>query len=188
MQADVESPAYRKTPGWSDASEPIRRWHVLWTRSNCERLVYGQLAEKGYEAFLPTVHRWSRTQRAQRLYQAPLFPGYLFVRHAFGKNSYLDICKTRGLVRVLGERWDRLAVVPDFAMEAIRKLQESDLPRMPYAYLREGERVRIVSGPLVGVEGILRKLKPNVGLLVLSIDLLARSVAVEVDGSQVVPA
>lgn len=172
----------------TDTRGPIPRWHVVWTRSNCELRVYKQLVGKGFETFLPTVHRWSRSKRVQKLYRAPLFPGYLFVRHAVDKDSYLEMCKTRGLVRILGERWDRLASVPEPAVAAIRKVEESDIPRMPYAYLREGERVRIISGPLADVEGILKKLNPDSGLLILSIDLLARSVAVEVDCSKVVPA
>lgn len=166
---------------------PAPCWHVLWTRSNCERRVHEQLAGKGFASFLPTVHRLSRNRRVQRLYRAPLFPGYLFVRHAIDKQSYLDICRTRGLVRVLGERWDRLATVADSEMEAICRVQESGLPRRPCAYLREGERVRIVSGPLADVEGILKKSKSDGRLLILSVNLLARSLAVEVAGSEVVP-
>lgn len=187
MQSSLEYAADEEARGWNDARGAVPRWHVLWTRSNCEKRVRDQVADKGFETFLPTVHRWSRNRRVQSLYRAPLFPGYLFVRHGMDKRSYLDICRTRGLVRVLGERWDRLATVPDSSMEAIRRVQESDLPRMPHSYLREGERVRIVSGPLADVEGILRKLRPDAGLLVLSVDLLARSIAVEVACSQVVP-
>jgi transcription antitermination factor NusG len=145
------------------------------------------LVEKGYEVFLPTVHKWSRNKRVQRLYRAPLFPGYLFVRHAIDRFSYLDISKARGLVQILGDRWDRLAAVEDREIEALMKLQEADIPRMPYSYLREGEPVRIISGPLTNVEGIFVKPDSERGLLVLSVALLSRSVAVHVERSQVVP-
>lgn len=157
------------------------QWHVLWTRSNCEQPVHDQLVAKGFHPFLPKVDIWSRRGGVRHLSQCPMFRGYLFLHHAMDKVSYIEVCKVTGLVRVLGERWDRLAVVPDQEMEAIRSLALSHLPVLPYPYLREGQRVRIRRGPLADVEGILIRSKPNKGLLVLSIDMLRRSVAVEVD-------
>jgi transcription antitermination factor NusG len=97
------------------------------------------------------------------------------------KASYLEVYKARGLVRVLGERWDRLDAVPDSEVEAIQKLVHSSLPILPYPYLREGQRVRISRGPLTDVEGILVRGNPKKGLLVVSVDLLQRSVAVHLD-------
>jgi len=159
----------------------VTQWHVLWTRSNCELSVQEQLAAKGFEVLLPTVDKWSRRKHTRCLYRAPLFPGYLFVRHAIDKSSYIEISKARGLVRILGERWDKLASVADSEIEAIRKVSRSDLPRMPYPYLRVGQNVRIIAGPLANVEGIFVRSEPKSGLLVLSIELLRRSLAVEVD-------
>jgi transcription antitermination factor NusG len=104
------------------------------------------------------------------------------------KASYLEILKSRGLVAVLGERWDRLAVVPETEIEAIRRVLETCSPVVPYPYLSVGQRVRIGAGPLLGVEGILVRSKPRKGLLVLSVELLRRSIAVEVDCTQVAAA
>jgi transcription antitermination factor NusG len=87
-----------------------------------------------------------------------MFPGYLFLRHALDKSSYIEVRKTRGLVCVLGERWDCLAEVPDSEVEAVQKALQASIPVFPHAYLQEDK-----------------------GLLVLSVDLLRRSVAVEVD-------
>ena len=162
------------------------QWHVLYTKSNCEQLVYNQLAGKGFDLFLPKIETWSRRGGVQRLSPAPLFPGYLFLWHAVDKVSFIEIRKARGLVNILGERWDRLATVPDTEIEAIQTVLRSQLPILPHPYLREGQRVRIVGGPLVNVEGIFVKARPNKGLLVLSIELLRRSVAVEVDCTLVV--
>src|SRR5262249_60435384 len=89
-----------------------------------------------------------------RLDRVPMFSGYVFLRHAIDKASYIEICKARGLVRVLGERWDQLDVMPDADVDAIRKVVGTRLPILPYPYLREGQRVRITGGPLVDVEGI----------------------------------
>jgi transcription termination/antitermination protein NusG len=156
-------------------------WRVLWTRSNCEQLVRDQLAKKGFDLFLPTAEAWSRRGGVRVRGPVPLFRGYLFLRHAIDKASYLEICKARGLVRMLGERWDRLEVIPDSEIQAIQKLVRSDLPIFPYPYLREGQRVRITHGPLADVEGVLVRGNPKKGLFVVSVDLLRRSVAVQLD-------
>ena len=103
------------------------------------------------------------------------------------KRSYVDVAGLRGVVRILGERWDRLAPVADAEIEAIQRLHHSELALMPYPYLRDGQRVRIVEGALAGVEGVLVRRKANRDLLVLSINLLNRSVAVEVECGAVEP-
>ncbi len=157
------------------------QWHVIWTRSNCEQLVSDQLTTKGFHTFLPMLNNWSRRGGLRHLSRVPMFRGYLFVHHTMDKPSYLEVCKATGFVRVLGERWDRLAVVPEAEIESIRRVVSSRLPALPYPYLREGQRVRITNGPLADVEGILLRGKPNKGLLVVSIEMLRRSVAVEVD-------
>lgn len=160
-------------------------WCTLWTASHCERQVEEHLASKGFEVFLPTVDIWSRRKTGRRLIQTPMFPGYLFLRHAMDKTSYVEVRKTRGLVRILGERWDRLATVPDVEVAAIRQVVASRLRTLPHAYLREGRQVWIRRGPLAGVTGILRQVDAGKGLLVLSVNLLQRSVAVVVDCTDV---
>ncbi|HKY31392.1 MAG TPA: transcription termination/antitermination NusG family protein [Candidatus Polarisedimenticolia bacterium] len=158
-----------------------RRWHAIWTRSNAEQMVHDQLIAKGFEAFLPTVEVWSRKGAGRRRSILPMFPGYLFLHHAVDKSSYVEILKSRGIVRLLGERWDRLAVVPGTEIQAIRKVAAAGCAAQPHPFIKLGRRVRITRGPLSGVEGILLTFKPDKGLLVLSIELLQRSVAVEVD-------
>ncbi len=163
-------------------------WHVFWTRSHCEQLVLDQLTARGFEAFLPKMNVWSRRGGLRRVTHAPMFPGYLFLHHTMDKASFIEVSKVRGLVRLLGERWDKLAVVPDVEIESIQAVMKASLPVLPYPYLREGQRVRITHGPLANVEGILVKIKESMGLLIVSIDLLQRSVAVEIDCTQVVAA
>ncbi len=131
---------------------------------------------------------WRSRNRLRRVSHVPMFPGYLFFRHAMDKASFIEMSKMRGIVRILGEQWDRLAEVPGKEIESIRAVMQASLPALPYPYLREGQRVRITSGPLANVEGILVQIKPTKGLLVLSIDLLRRSLAVEVDCTLVAPA
>ena len=164
------------------------RWYALYTRSHCEQLVHDQLHAQGLQLFLPTLSAWSHRGGRRHQLAVPMFPGYLFLHHALDKASYLVVRQARGLVRILGERWDRLAVVPEAEIAAIRRVAAARVPVWAHPYLREGQRVRITRGPLAGVEGWLLQGKWHKGLLVLSIDLLQRSVAVEVDCTAVVTA
>lgn len=163
------------------------QWSALWTHSHCEQIVGDQLTAKGLPVFLPMMKVWSRRGGVRHVIRVPMFPGYLFLRHARDKESCIDILKTRGLARILGERWDRPAVVADAEIEAIQRVLSADLPALPHPYLHEGQRVRITGGPLTDVTGILVHIKPNKGLLVLSVELLQRSVSVEVDCTLVTP-
>jgi transcription termination/antitermination protein NusG len=140
---------------------------------------------KGFAVFLPKIDLWSRRGGIRHRISTPMFPSYLFLHHAMDKISFIEVCKARGLVRILGERWDRLSTVPESEIDAIQQVLRTELPVVPHPYLREGQRVRISEGPLIGVEGILVQSKPNKGLLVLSVELLRRSIAVEVDATVV---
>jgi transcription antitermination factor NusG len=103
------------------------------------------------------------------------------------KASYVELCKTRGLARVLGDGWDRSAVVPDRDIAGIQKVVTAEVHVAPHPYLRNGQRVRILAGPLADVEGVLVRVKPSKGLVALSVDLVQQSVAVEVDCTLVTP-
>ena len=172
-------PLVAAVPGKGE--QPGAHWHVLWTRSNFEQLVHDQLATKAFDVFLPTIDAWVRRGGVRLRSRVPLFRSYLFVHHAMDKASYLEVTKIKGLVRLLGERWDRLEVVPDGEVEAIQRVVRTRLPVLPYPYLRDGQRVRITRGPLADVEGVLVRSNQNKGLLVISVNLLRRSLAVQVD-------
>jgi transcription antitermination factor NusG len=110
-----------------------------------------------------------------------MFPGYLFLHDTLDKQAYVEVVKTRGVVALLGASWDRLAEIRDSEMAAVQQLGRVDVPVHPHPFLREGERVSIHHGPLAGVDGILVRANPNKYLLVVSVELLGRSVAVEID-------
>jgi transcriptional antiterminator NusG len=177
-------------PSGHAASEApaVAQWYALYTRSHCEQLVRDQLRAKGFAVFLPKLAAWAQRSGKRSLTAVPLFPSYLFLHHIMERMSYVEVCKARGQVRILGERWDRLGIIPDHEIEAIQHLLQVRLPVLPYPYLYEGQRVRITQGPLSGTEGIFVQHKPAKGLVVLSIELLQRSVAVEVEGSGVTAA
>jgi transcriptional antiterminator NusG len=168
-----------------------RRWYALWTHSHCEKLVRSQLEPGGFELFLPTVAVWSRRAGVRHQIRRPLFPGYLFLRDDLSELSghrYVELLKARGLVGVLGGRDGGPDHIQDSEIDAIRALVLSELPVHPHPYLRTGQRVRITDGPLADVEGILVDRRAAKGLLVLSVHLFRRSVAVEVDCSAAVAA
>jgi transcription termination/antitermination protein NusG len=189
IQTNSDWEAGQDAPASVLAGSPSGSWLALWTHSHCEQLVHDQILQKGFCVFLPKVDVWSRRRGIQRLIQTPMFPGYLFVRlrQAMDKAAYVEVSRVRGLVRVLGERWDRPAEVPDEEMQVIERVAAARQRVLPFPYLKEGQRARIKKGPLAGIEGILVEAKPQRGLLVLSVHLLQRSVAVVVDGTEVEP-
>lgn len=186
--AETRGAVLAEAPPAAPCPSPARHWRVLWTRSNCEQLVHDDLVARGYLPFLPKVRVWSRRRNRRQQIDIPLFPGYVFLDHLLDKAAYIDVLKARGMVRALGERWDRLAEVAEAEVEAIRRLVEARLPASPHPFLKQGQWARIVRGPLQGLEGIFLRAKPGKGLLVLSVELLQRSVSVEVDCTLVVPA
>lgn len=163
------------------------QWHVLWTRSNFEKRVEEQLTKKGYEVFLPEVNLWCNKRKALATASTPMFRSYLFVHAEIDKETYIDISNAKGLVSILGHSWDRLGTVPEHEIDSIKLAVSSELPTMPYPYIKQGSRVKVIRGSLKGAEGHLVKKEQSKGLFVLSVELLHRSVAVEVDCTDVVP-
>jgi transcription antitermination factor NusG len=167
--------------GISDAAAGNPAWYAVWTQSHFEQAVSQQLSAKGFAAFLPEVSLWSKRGGDKRLIRVPMFPGYLFVRDAMEKQSYIEILKARGVVRVLEDGWTRLTPIPDDEIDAIRRVVAADVPVFPHVHLAHGDRVEVTDGPLAGLQGLFVQDRPAKGRLVLNVDLLGRSVAVEVD-------
>ncbi len=146
-------------------------------RSNHERITGAHLRDRGYEEFAPSYKiekRWS--DRIKQIEQF-LFPGYIFCR--FDPNDRLPILTAPGVVDVVG--FGKLPEhVPDAEIERVRRMVESGLLVSPYPYVQVGQAVLIDRGPLAGVEGILVEVKGKLRLVV-SINLLQRSVSAEVD-------
>jgi transcription antitermination factor NusG len=153
----------------------------LQVRVRHEVAVSDHLHGKGYEWFLPLYksrRRWS--DRVKEI-EAPLFPGYLFCR--FDPHDRLPILKTPGVAQIVG--YNHIPIpVDEHEIMAIRRLVASGVPNFPCAYLEVGSKVRIDTGALRGLEGILMDVKGK-RRLVLSISLLQRSVAVEIDSDAV---
>ncbi len=163
--------------GTSAGLEIQTTWYAVRTRPRHERVVKSLLTEKAFHVFLPEHRVWSRRRDRRQLISVPLFPGYLFVATDSGLERLRRVKWTRGVVSILGVNGDPLPV-PHHEMESLQILVASGEKMSPVSYLFPGNRVRVLEGPLAGVEGIvLRRGKRS--CLVVSVDLLQRAVAVE---------
>jgi transcription antitermination factor NusG len=154
-----------------------RNWHALFTRYQHEKAVASALSNKNHEVYLPLFHSVRQWQdRAKRLF-LPLFPGYVFIRG--GMDRQLQILTTPGIIRIVG--WGgRPAIVPQNQLDAVRQIIESNLYVESHPFLQSGDRVRVKTGPLKGLEGILAR-KKREARLVVSMEMLGRSAAVEIE-------
>jgi transcription antitermination factor NusG len=143
-------------------SEDEQRPLGVPTRSHCEQLVCDQLAAKGFHMFLPKIDTWSRRAGKRHLISVPMFPSYLFCQHAIEKSSSIEVRKARGLVRILGESWEKPSIVPDAEIEAIQATLRASIPACP-SYLQEGQRVRITEGSLRGWKAFYCRANPRKG-------------------------
>ena len=152
-------------------------WYAVHTRRQHEKVTAQILQNKGYEIFLPLYiarHKWS--DRIKRI-TLPLFPGYVFVRESLGR--WLQILTTPGVCGIVGCA-GRPVAIPYPEIEAVRRIVESALSVEPHPYLKQGDSVRIKCGPLAGLQGILIR-KDKQTRLVISVEMLGRSAAVDVD-------
>jgi len=158
-------------------------WWALYTRHQHEKTVAEMLSAKGFEVFLPLYDSMRRWNDRKKLISLPLFPCYVFVRG--GLNRRLQVVTTPGVHMILS-RGERVATIPEDEIQAIRRTVTGSFRVEPHPFLKCGERVRVTRGSLEGVEGVLI-LKKNMCRLVLSVDMLAQSVAVEIDAADVEP-
>jgi transcription termination/antitermination protein NusG len=168
-------------PGIQIGDQPA--WWAVYTQHQHEKTVAEVLTGKGFEVFLPlheTMRRWKDRQKVLSL---PLFPGYVFVRGVVSRR--LQVVTTPGIHMILS-RGEQIEVIPEVEIDAIRKAIQGSYRVEPHPFLKVGERVRVTRGSLEGVEGILIR-KKNFYRLILSVDMLAQSVGVEVSASDVEP-
>jgi transcription termination/antitermination protein NusG len=159
-------------------------WWALYTRHQHEKTVAEMLATKGFEVFLPLYDSMRRWKDRKKMLSLPLFPCYVFVRGRLERK--LQVVTTPGVHAIL-YHGEQLAVIPDTEIQAIRSVIDGNFHAEPYPFLKCGDRVRVIRGALEGVEGILTR-KRNLFRLILSVNMLAQSVAVEIDASNVEPA
>jgi transcription antitermination factor NusG len=165
----------------SDISRPC--WYAASTRANHEKRVSDQLSARSIEHFVPlygSIRRWK--DRRVNL-QLPLFPGYVFVHLALrDRLRVLQIPSVAKFVSFNGNP----AALPETEIEALKAALERGIEAAPHPYVKVGRRVRIKSGPLEGLEGIVIR-KKNDMRFVISLDTIQRSIRIEIDAPSVEP-
>jgi transcription antitermination factor NusG len=161
-------------------------WFAVQTRPRHEKKVNSELREKGIHSFLP-LHREKRrwSDRSQWV-ELPMFSQYLFVRVPGTGDARIRVLQTTGVVQFVGATV-RGTPIPDEQIEGLLAIVSHRIPTAPHEFLRVGQRVRIRGGVLEGIEGILSAIR-NEKSLVVSVNLIQKSVAIRVDGFEVEPA
>jgi transcription antitermination factor NusG len=160
-----------------DPTATAAPWFAVYTRHQHERKVASRLAEQQLETFFPTyveLHRWKDRRKEINM---PLFPGYVFFRGSLERR--IQILSVPG-VHFIVSVGQAPAAIPDREVDALRRAVHHRLPLEPFPFLNKGDRVQVVRGPLSGVEGHLVR-KKDAARLVLSVEILGRSAAVEID-------
>jgi transcription antitermination factor NusG len=176
--ADATSSSAIRVPADApDADAWVRRWHVVCTRSRHERVIGDHLSRRGIEAYLPVCESLRQWHDRKKRLMLPAFPGYLFARFPFAER--VQVLLVPGVTRLV-MFGNRAASLPDDEVERLRTAL-SIRKSQPHPYLASGARVRIVSGPLRGLCGVVQR---GQGVrMIISVDCVCRSIAVDLDES-----
>jgi transcription antitermination factor NusG len=159
------------------------KWYAVRVRSCAEFVVATGLRARDLDTFLPAYQSSRRWSDRRKIVEAPLFPGYVFAK--FAPTRRLPVLMTSGVVNIVSFGTEP-APVPDVEIDSIRKIIETRTQLFPNPYLSIGKRVEVAGGPLRGVVGTIVAMKSG-WRLVVSVHLLQRSIAVEIDMSMVKP-
>jgi len=162
--------------------QPAEVWFALQTRYRFEKKVAAQLTSKGMEVFLPLRKENRDWSDRQKVVTVPLFPGYAFVRSSRSLALRLLVLQTAGVMGFVSFA-GTAAVVPQKQIDDLRLLLEQAVPFSLHPFLRAGQRIRIRGGCLTGLEGLLTQ--HDKGKLVISIESIQRSLAIEIQGYDV---
>jgi transcription antitermination factor NusG len=163
----------------ADGNELDMCWYALRTKHQHEKVATVALSNKNFEVFLPLYESVRRWRDRKKLLSLPLFPGYLFLWGTLRR--WQEVVTTPG-VRGFVQLGSRAAVIPEAEIESVRRVLNGSFHAEPCAFLNSGDWVRVRSGPLSGIEGVLVR-KKSAFRLVLSVDMIGRSVSVELDSN-----
>jgi transcriptional antiterminator NusG len=158
-------------------------WYCIHTQTRKEGEVKTALQQQGLEIFLPIVSVPSRRRDRKVTLHVPLFPGYLFINAQIDTKVFHKIIKTHYVFRLLGN--SQPASIPEAEVAAIKAIVAGDRPYYPWRFLEKGKKVRVIDGPLAGVEGVILERSQQKRRLVVGVELFRRSVAVELDDEAV---
>jgi transcription termination/antitermination protein NusG len=164
-------------------TQPAQNWYALLTRARHEKIVAHRLRESGVTAFLPLVTEVRRWSDRKKTVEFPLFSCYVFAKLSPTNQGRLTALRIDGVFSLVGTPGEGTPI-PDDQIDAVKRLVEERLPWHSHPFLKIGQRVRIRSGALQGVEGILVS-RTGESTLVVSIDAIQRSLAVRIEGYDV---
>jgi len=156
------------------------KWYALHSRSRHEDVVFKGLRKKSIEAFLPKIQVMSRRKDRRKRILVPLLPGYVFVHTDLNPYHYADIIRTYGVVRLIGFEGKPIPV-RDEEILSLQILNGTDRTVRNQAYMKKGDRIMIMEGPLKGLTGFYLRHKGKSDKVVVSIELLQRSLTVEIE-------
>lgn len=172
-------------PNVSPAITSLPSWYAVQTRARNEKAVQQRFQEKGLATFLPLITEKRRWSDRQKIFEVPLFSCYVFVKIGSTNEDRQRVLFTEGVFDFVGlSRYG--TPIPDEQIEAVRTIVEERIAWHSHPFLKIGQRVRIRSGALTGVEGILVD-RNRRDTLVISVDLIQRSMAIQIDGYSVEP-
>ncbi len=157
----------------------------MQTRSRHEKLVSRQLEGQGFLTFLPLSQQLREWSDRRKIVEFPLFPGYAFLQMVYEPDTRLRVLRTEGVVSFVGTHGQGIPI-PDRQIEHIQTLLASKIPFESHPFLKVGQRVRIRGGSLNGTEGLLVG-QDSDRALVISVELIQRSVSIRLQGYQVEP-
>lgn len=161
-------------------NENNARWYALHTRSRFEQKVFDGLCGKELEAFLPRVQVMSRRKDRRLKIHVPMIPGYVFVRSILTPENYYPIITTIGVVRMVGFEGRPVPANED-EIASLMILDGTDRTVQNRSYMKKGDRVMIMEGPLQGLVGFYLRHKGKSARVVVSVELLKHSVEVEIE-------
>ena len=161
-----------------------KQWYAIYTRSRHEKVVYELLNDKGIHTFLPLRVLLSQWKDRKKKIESPLFPGYLFTRINI-LDDFTKVITSKGVVKILGTNGTPIPIPTD-EIDSVKTLLKSGLKYDPYPFLKSGMKVQVIRGPLQGING---KINERLGKykLLISIELIKRSISVEIDVKDVEP-
>jgi len=157
------------------------KWYALHTRSHFEKRVYEGLRLKSIETLLPRIQVMSRRKDRRKKILVPLIPGYVFVRTDLHPEEHLRILKTTGIVRMVGFKGKPVPANEE-EIASLMVLDGTDRTVQNCAYMNKGDRVMIMEGPLKGLVGFYIRYSGRNDMVVVSVELLQRSLEVEIEG------
>lgn len=158
-------------------------WYALHTKSRFENVVHEGLIKKSVDVFLPKIRVRSKRRDRKLMIHVPLFPGYVFVKTDLDPNEHIEILKTTGAVRLIGNR-DGPVSIADTTIESLKIMVATEQPIATGSRFKKGDRVVVVEGPFAGVIGTFVRYRGQ-GRVVVHIEALGQYAAVDVSADDV---